>query len=142
MKELADGLLRWTEPHPEWSAGDFGAEVASFAVRAAEEGLLIDPLLASSDSSAVDDLFAGASRVSILITIGYHARRCCRAGARRWSARSTPTPGITTADRAPAAAGRRAQLSRFRKPPAPNVSAPACRTRAARSESEVTTVRA
>ena len=72
-RSLADGLLRWTEPHPEWSAGDFGAEVASYAVRAGDEGLLIDPLL-SSNSSFLDELFEGASRVSILVTIGYHAR--------------------------------------------------------------------
>ena len=72
-RSLADGLLRWTEPHPEWSAGDFGAEVASFAVRAEDEGLLIDPLL-SSDASFLDELFAGADRVSVLVTIGYHAR--------------------------------------------------------------------
>jgi len=73
VKRLADGLLRWTEPHPEWSAGDFGAEVASYAVRAGGEGLLIDPLL-TSDGSFLDELFAGADRVSILITIPYHAR--------------------------------------------------------------------
>jgi len=81
MKRLADGLLRWTEPHPEWSAGDFGAEVASFAVRAGGEGLLIDPLLAS-DGSALDELFAGADRVSILITIPYHARSSYELAAR------------------------------------------------------------
>ena len=73
MQELAEGLLHWTGPHPEWSAGDFGAEVASFAVRAGDEGLLIDPLL-SSDGAFLDELFVGADRVSVLVTIGYHAR--------------------------------------------------------------------
>ena len=82
MKRLADGLLRWTEPHPEWGAGDFGAEVASFAVRAGEEGLLIDPLLSSDGWAPVDELFAGADRVSILITIPYHARSSDELAAR------------------------------------------------------------
>ncbi|MEK6229677.1 MAG: MBL fold metallo-hydrolase [Actinomycetota bacterium] len=77
MKRLADGLLRWACPHPEWRAGDFGAEVASFALRADDEGLLIDPLLPADDGSVLpqlDALFMGAERVSILITIPYHAR--------------------------------------------------------------------
>ena len=73
MKRLADGLLRWTGPHPTWRAGDFGAEVVSFAVRAGGEGLLIDPLM-PLELAELDELFAGADRVSILVTIPYHAR--------------------------------------------------------------------
>ena len=94
MKRLADGLLRWTEPHPEWSAGDFGAEVASFAVRAGGEGLLIDPLL-SSDAYFLDELFEGAERVSILVTIGYHARSSAEL-ASRFDARIYGPKGVVS----------------------------------------------
>ena len=34
MRKLADGLWYWTARHPEWHPGEFGAEVASFALRA------------------------------------------------------------------------------------------------------------
>lgn len=32
-EEVADGIWRWTARHPTWHPGDFGAEVASFALR-------------------------------------------------------------------------------------------------------------
>ena len=31
-KQLADGLWRWTARHPEWHPGEFGSEVACFAL--------------------------------------------------------------------------------------------------------------
>jgi len=31
-ERLADGLWRWTARHPEWHPGEFGKEVASFAL--------------------------------------------------------------------------------------------------------------
>ena len=45
MEELTEGLWRWTARHPEWHPGEFGAEVASFAVQAGNDTLLVDPLL-------------------------------------------------------------------------------------------------
>ena len=44
-KRLVPGLWRWTARHPEWHPGEFGAEVASFAVRTGDELLLVDPQL-------------------------------------------------------------------------------------------------
>ena len=77
LAELAPGLWRWTARHPEWHPGAFGAEVASFALRAGDELLLIDPLVAGDDDGPVlqvlDGLAAGAA-VHVLITIGYHVR--------------------------------------------------------------------
>jgi len=117
VKQLADGLLRWTEPHPEWGAGDFGAEVASFAVRAGDEGLLIDPLLPSAGGSALDDLFAGCQRVSVLVTIGYHARSSEElasrfdariygpAGVAKRLSSSAPFQAISPGDELPAGVG-------------------------------------
>ena len=70
MEQLADGLWRWTARHPEWHPGQWGSEVASFAVDAGDVMLLIDPLV-----EAADQLDAIASKpVAILITIPYHVR--------------------------------------------------------------------
>ena len=70
MQELAAGLWRWTARHEEWHPGEWGAEVASFALRADDATLLIDPLV--PDEGFLDDLVRGP--VAILITIPYHAR--------------------------------------------------------------------
>ena len=48
MQEIAPGIHRWTARHPEWHPGDWGAEVASFAVREPGRTLLIDPLVDGS----------------------------------------------------------------------------------------------
>jgi hypothetical protein len=74
-QELTEGLWRWTARHPEWHPGEFGAEVASFALRAGDETLLIDPLLPDDDGEALSGLDAITDgRVSILVTVPYHAR--------------------------------------------------------------------
>jgi hypothetical protein len=72
---LAPDLWRWTARHPEWHPGEFGREVACFALRAGEEALLIDPLL-PPEPEAVLGLIEQilGERLSILITIPYHVR--------------------------------------------------------------------
>jgi hypothetical protein len=70
VQELAAGLWRWTGRHGEWHPGEWGAEVASFALHAGDATLLIDPLVA--DEGFLDDLVRGP--VAILITIPYHTR--------------------------------------------------------------------
>lgn len=70
VQELAAGLWRWTARHEEWHPGEWGAEVASFAVHAGDATLLIDPLV--PDGSLLDGLVRGP--VAILITIPYHTR--------------------------------------------------------------------
>jgi glyoxylase-like metal-dependent hydrolase (beta-lactamase superfamily II) len=72
---LTKALWRWTARHPEWHPGDFGAEVACFAVQAGEDTLLIDPLL-PPDPQPVLELVEEIlkQRLSILITIPYHVR--------------------------------------------------------------------
>jgi hypothetical protein len=80
VAELAPGLHRWTARHPDWHPGVFGAEVASFALVAGDELLLIDPLLPGDDDAAavletLDALAAAATKAThILVTIGYHVR--------------------------------------------------------------------
>ena len=74
-KKLANGLWRWTERHPEWHPGEFGREVACFAVQAGEDTLLIDPLLPEDDSALlalVDEILT--DRLTLLVTIPYHVR--------------------------------------------------------------------
>ena len=70
MDELADGLWRWTARHAEWHPGEWGAQVASFALDAGDVTLLIDPLV--PDEDFLDPLIRGP--VAILITIPYHTR--------------------------------------------------------------------
>ena len=72
---LGDELWRWTARHPEWHPGEFGKEVASFALRAGGDCLLIDPLL-PPDPEPVLDLVESllGDRLAILITIPYHVR--------------------------------------------------------------------
>ena len=75
MDELAGGLWRWTARHPDWHPGQWGAEVASFALDAGEVTLLIDPLVRDDDVAVLDRLDTLARvPVAILITIPYHAR--------------------------------------------------------------------
>lgn len=75
-EEVAPGLWRWAARHPEWHPGEFGREVACFALRAGEETLLVDPLVPEDGEAevldALDALVAGP--VAILVTIPYHAR--------------------------------------------------------------------
>jgi hypothetical protein len=80
LAEVAPGLHRWTARHPSWHPADaFGAEVASFALRAGDDLLLVDPLVGDDEGAeallvALDALAAAAAATHVLITIGYHAR--------------------------------------------------------------------
>jgi hypothetical protein len=88
--EPAPGLWRWTARHPEWHPGVFGAEVASFALEADRELLLIDPLLPAEEAPVIGvlDRLADGRDVHALITIGYHVRSaeplCERYGGQLW----------------------------------------------------------
>jgi hypothetical protein len=73
--KLADGLWRWTARHPEWHPGEFGAQVASFALQTGDEAILIDPLLPPEPEPVLDlieDILD--KRLTILITVPYHVR--------------------------------------------------------------------
>jgi glyoxylase-like metal-dependent hydrolase (beta-lactamase superfamily II) len=76
-QSIDDGLWRWTARHPEWHPGEWGAEVASFAVRADGVTLLVDPLLPGSAAdaetiAALDDIVAGD--VAVIVSVPYHTR--------------------------------------------------------------------
>ena len=72
---LVKDLWRWTARHPEWHPGDFGREVACFALETGGDTILIDPLL-PPEAKPVLDLIEDilGDRLSILITIPYHVR--------------------------------------------------------------------
>jgi hypothetical protein len=82
--EIADGIWHWTARHPEWHPGEFGAEVASFALATDDDLLLIDPLLPEEDTPVLDllDALAQDRAVHALITIGYHVRSAERLAER------------------------------------------------------------
>jgi glyoxylase-like metal-dependent hydrolase (beta-lactamase superfamily II) len=84
MKQLAPGLHRWTARHPDWHpTGDgFGAEVASFALVASDDLLLVDPLVPDDEPTLLDALAGAAGNTYILITIGYHVRSAAALSAR------------------------------------------------------------
>src|ERR671916_2594891 len=93
-KKLAKDLWRWTARHPEWHPGEFGREVASFALRSGDDTVLIDPLLPPDPGPVLQLIESNlGDRLSILITIPYHVRsseeiwRQFRRGAK------TPIPG-------------------------------------------------
>jgi hypothetical protein len=80
IDELTSDIWRWTAPHPEWHKADpWTHEVASFAVAAGEELVLVDPL-APPDAepfwSELDRLMerAGTTRMTVMLTIHYHLR--------------------------------------------------------------------
>jgi hypothetical protein len=83
--EIADGIWRWTARHPEWHPGEFGAEVASFALATDDDLLLIDPLLPDEGGApvlAAVDRLAKDRAVHALITIGYHVRSAAQLAER------------------------------------------------------------
>jgi hypothetical protein len=74
-EQLTDGLWRWTARHPEWHPGEFGSEVVSFALRAGDDTVLIDPLL-PPEPDAVLGLIERelGERLAMLISVPYHVR--------------------------------------------------------------------
>jgi hypothetical protein len=74
-EHVSDDLWRWTARHPEWHPGEFGAEVACFALRAGDDAILIDPLLPPEPEPVLDlvEQILG-DRLVILITVPYHVR--------------------------------------------------------------------
>jgi glyoxylase-like metal-dependent hydrolase (beta-lactamase superfamily II) len=73
---LRPGLWRWTGHHAEWKK-----EVASFAVEAGDELVLIDPLLLDDQWEQLEEAATGR-RLHVLLTIHWHARSAADVAAR------------------------------------------------------------
>ncbi|HEX6020852.1 MAG TPA: hypothetical protein VFZ00_02570 [Solirubrobacter sp.] len=81
MKDLGDGVYRWTLRHPDWHPRTgFGAEVGSYAVRLDGGTLLIDPLFDGTVEEQLDEIVEG--EVVVAVTIPYHVRSSAEAVAR------------------------------------------------------------
>jgi hypothetical protein len=92
LQDLGGGLWRWALRHPDWHPrGEFGAEVASYAIRAGEDTVLIDPLLDDELAAELDAIVAGD--VTVAVTIPYHVRSAADA-ARRWNAKVVGHPDL------------------------------------------------
>lgn len=75
VEQLDTGLWRWTARHPEWHPGAFGAEVGSFALRAGDDTILVDPLVPDGDEELERELDAIVhGSLTVVITIPYHVR--------------------------------------------------------------------
>ena len=79
MEQLADGIFRWSTPHPEYRPRV--EEVGSYALLDDHMLALVDPLLPAEGDAALeavlgqlDELVLRAPRVEIVVTIPYHAR--------------------------------------------------------------------
>lgn len=75
-EEVRPGLWRWTAHHDEWKR-----DVASFAVEADSELVLIDPLLTGDQWEQLDEA-AADRRLDVLLTIHWHARSAADIAAR------------------------------------------------------------
>jgi glyoxylase-like metal-dependent hydrolase (beta-lactamase superfamily II) len=73
---IRPGLWRWTAQHAEWKK-----EVASFAVEADLDLVLIDPLLLDDQWGQLEKAAAG-HRLHVLLTIHWHARSAADVAAR------------------------------------------------------------
>jgi hypothetical protein len=81
LQQVAPGLWRWTEPHPEWeepaeedNPADWPREVGCVAYATANTLVLIDPLIRGDDQAELDELADSKSRVTILKTVRFHRR--------------------------------------------------------------------
>jgi glyoxylase-like metal-dependent hydrolase (beta-lactamase superfamily II) len=97
VTRLAEGLWRWTAPHPEWNGDpDWGPVVGSVYSETPEAIVLIDPLVPADPDDAARfwrALDRDARRldlpVAVLLTCRWHARSTAdvrgRYGARVWA---------------------------------------------------------
>jgi glyoxylase-like metal-dependent hydrolase (beta-lactamase superfamily II) len=75
-EEIRPGLWRWSAHHAEWKK-----EVASFAIQAGDELVLIDPLILDDQWEQLEKAAAGR-RLHVLLTIHWHARSAADVAAR------------------------------------------------------------
>lgn len=98
---IADGVWRWTAPHPDWrpaapgSSGDWPRDVGCVLHDTGRHAVFIDPLAGDDDSGFwawAQERCAGRA-VVVLTTIAFHERS--RASfAERFGASETPPAGV------------------------------------------------
>jgi hypothetical protein len=80
LQQIARGLWRWTEPHPDWeepkeedSPADWPRDVGCIAYETGGTLVLIDPLV-GDDYAPLDEFARASRRVAILKTLPFHER--------------------------------------------------------------------
>jgi hypothetical protein len=75
LRDVADGLWLWRQPHPAWRPGlDWEPEVASFAVAAGGKVVLLDPLAPPPAAREVWDRIEAAPPTAVVIMKPDHVR--------------------------------------------------------------------
>lgn len=96
LEEIAPGLRRWTEPHPDWEPSDGGPggwerDVACLRLDSPEGVVVIDPLVPPDGERFRESLVASDGPVNVLVTVHWHVRSSAelaeRYGARVFAAR-------------------------------------------------------
>ena len=123
LQQVAPGLWRWTAPHPDWELrrqeddpADWERDVGCVAYEAGDALVLIDPLLADGDFSALDRPAASKSTVAVLTTLPWHRRSGDELAERYGASSSIPKASRRSRSRAP---GRRCTGSRTIAPSCP-----------------------
>ena len=104
VTQLAEGLWRWTAPHPEWTPEEGGPngwdrEVASLYLEAPDHVVLIDPLVPSDERDrffkALDRDVERAERpVAIVLSLYDHERSAAELGERYGAELWAPAAGM------------------------------------------------
>ena len=75
VRDVADGLWLWRQPHPDWSEGaDWEPEVASFAVESRGVAYLLDPLAPPPSARAVWDRLEARPPDGVVVLKPDHVR--------------------------------------------------------------------
>jgi glyoxylase-like metal-dependent hydrolase (beta-lactamase superfamily II) len=99
VHEIAEGLWRWTAPHPEWTPEqDWDRDVGCVYYEAPDAVCLIDPLVPAADADrfwrALDgDVERAGKPVAVVVTVHWH-RRSSDEVAARYGARREPPAGV------------------------------------------------
>jgi hypothetical protein len=75
VRDVADGLWLWRQPHPDWEEGyDWEPEVASFAVRSGGQTVLLDPLAPAPGAREVWDRIEAEPPTAVVVMKPDHVR--------------------------------------------------------------------
>jgi hypothetical protein len=81
LQPIADGLWRWTAPHPDWTPGEEGSvddwerEVGSVLLELPDATVLFDPLVPDDGWATLDrHVEQRGVPVVVLTTVGWHRR--------------------------------------------------------------------
>jgi hypothetical protein len=75
VRDVAEGLWLWRQPHPAWQEGaDWAPEVASFAVASRGVGILLDPLAPPPGAREVWDRVEALAPSAIVVLKPDHVR--------------------------------------------------------------------